>query len=439
MSNSSNIQDILVPNLPDSVLDATVSVWHKKEGELIQPSEVLLEIETDKIMLEVPSSVKGILEVISEKEGSVVVSGQVLGQVRLVDDFNKDSLMLSQLNQEKICEKIIPSKSTSVHFEPENENSSNISNSPIIRKLIFEHNLDIRNIKGTGIKGRLTKKDVEVYIKEQNLLKNQRTMGIVDYSDQCVHKNVSNNNLNRTTDDVDYLSNRKESRVAMSRLRQKIAERLLYATNSSAILTTFNEVNMQSVILLRNKYKELFQKKHGIKLGFMSFYVKAVLAGLKRFPDINAFIDGNDIVYHNYFDINIAISTNRGLITPVLRDVNFLSIIDIEKKIFDLAERGRQGKLTLDELNGGSFTITNGGIFGSLISTPIINPPQSAILGMHAIKDRPMVLNDKIVILPMMYLALSYDHRLIDGKDSVSFLMTIKELIEDPMRLFLDI
>ncbi len=293
--------------------------------------------------------------------------------------------------------------------------------SPSVRRLIGEHDIDVAKLTGTGKGGRITKDDVEAYIKA--LTKPAAVAPVVA----------------APVAPVAALAGRSDKRVPMTRLRKRIAERLLEAKNTTAMLTTFNEVNMKPIMDLRKQYGEIFEKKHGIKLGFMSFYVKAVVESLKRYPEVNAALDGDDVVYHNYFDVSIAVSTPRGLVTPVLRDCDNMSLADIEKAIKDLAGKGRDGKLTVDELTGGNFTITNGGVFGSLMSTPIINPPQSAILGMHKIQDRPMAVDGKVEILPMMYLALSYDHRLIDGRESVGFLVSVKELLEDPTRLLLDV
>lgn len=295
------------------------------------------------------------------------------------------------------------------------ETESNDALTPAIRRLIAEHDLNPADIKGTGVGGRLTREDVE-----KHLAANKSAAPAAKAPEAP-------------------LAHRSEKRVPMTRLRKRIAERLLEAKNTTAMLTTFNEVNMQPIKDLRKQYGEVFEKRHGVRLGFMSFYVKAAVEALKRYPEVNASIDGDDVVYHNYFDISIAVSTPRGLVTPVLRDVDAMSMADIEKKIKELAVKGRDGKLTVEDLSGGNFTITNGGVFGSLMSTPIINPPQSAILGMHAIKDRPMAVNGKVEILPMMYLALSYDHRLIDGSESVGFLVAIKDMLEDPTRLLLDV
>ncbi|MCS5980452.1 2-oxoglutarate dehydrogenase complex dihydrolipoyllysine-residue succinyltransferase [Klebsiella pneumoniae subsp. pneumoniae] len=294
--------------------------------------------------------------------------------------------------------------------------------SPAIRRLLAEHNLDPAAIKGTGVGGRLTREDVEKHLAKAPAPAEAKAPAAAPAAAPAPQ-----------------LGHRSEKRVPMTRLRKRVAERLLEAKNSTAMLTTFNEVNMKPIMDLRKQYGEAFEKRHGIRLGFMSFYVKAVVEALKRYPEVNASIDGDDVVYHNYFDVSMAVSTPRGLVTPVLRDVDLLGMADIEKNIKELAVKGRDGKLTVDDLTGGNFTITNGGVFGSLMSTPIINPPQSAILGMHAIKDRPMAVNGKVEILPMMYLALSYDHRLIDGRESVGFLVAIKELLEDPTRLLLDV
>ena len=359
--------DILVPDLPESVADATVATWHKKPGDAVVRDEVLVEIETDKVVLEVPASADGILDAVLEDEGTTVTSRQILGRLREGNSAGKET----------------------------SSKSEDDALSPAIRRLLAEHNLDASAIKGTGVGGRLTREDVEKHLAKAPA---------------------------------------KESAPAAA---APAAQPALAARSEKRV--TFNEVNMKPIMDLRKQYGEAFEKRHGIRLGFMSFYVKAVVEALKRYPEVNASIDGDDVVYHNYFDVSMAVSTPRGLVTPVLRDVDTLGMADIEKKIKELAVKGRDGKLTVEDLTGGNFTITNGGVFGSLMSTPIINPPQSAILGMHAIKDRPMAVNGQVEILPMMYLALSYDHRLIDGRESVGFLVTIKELLEDPTRLLLDV
>lgn len=399
--------EILVPELPESVADATVATWHKKPGDRVERDEVLVEIETDKVVLEVPASDAGILEAVLEDEGATVLSKQLLGRIRL-----GDSTGLPAEVKEKV--QSTPAQRQNAGLDEE----SNDALSPAVRRLIAEHGMNAADIAGSGVGGRLTREDVEKHLAQQ-------PKGV----DSAVVEPVSQA----------ALSHRSEKRVPMTRLRKRVAERLLEAKNNTAMLTTFNELSMKPVMDLRKQYGESFEKRHGVRLGFMSFYVKAVVEALKRYPEVNASIDGTDVVYHNYFDISIAVSTPRGLVTPVLRDADALSMAEIEKRIKELAVKGQNGKLTVEDLTGGNFTITNGGVFGSLMSTPIINPPQSAILGMHAIKDRPMAVDGQVVILPMMYLALSYDHRLIDGRESVGFLVTIKEMLEDPTRLLLDV
>ncbi|CAK7086346.1 MAG: Dihydrolipoyllysine-residue succinyltransferase component of 2-oxoglutarate dehydrogenase complex [Citrobacter freundii] len=403
--------DILVPDLPESVADATVATWHKKPGDAVRRDEVLVEIETDKVVLEVPASADGILDAVLEDEGTTVTSRQILGRLREGNSTGKET---SAKSEEKDS---TPAQRQQASLAEQNNDAL----SPAIRRLLGEHNLEASAINGTGVGGRITREDVEKHLAKAPAAKAEAKAPAAAPAPQA------------------QLGARGEKRVPMTRLRKRVAERLLEAKNSTAMLTTFNEVNMKSIMDLRKQYGDAFEKRHGIRLGFMSFYVKAVVEALKRYPEVNASIDGDDVVYHNYFDVSMAVSTPRGLVTPVLRDVDLLGMADIEKNIKELAVKGRDGKLTVEDLTGGNFTITNGGVFGSLMSTPIINPPQSAILGMHAIKDRPMAVDGKVEILPMMYLALSYDHRLIDGRESVGFLVTIKELLEDPTRLLLDV
>lgn len=403
--------DILVPDLPESVADATVATWHKKPGDAVRRDEVLVEIETDKVVLEVPASADGILDAVLEDEGTTVTSRQILGRLREGNSTGKET---SAKSEEKDS---TPAQRQQASLAEQNNDAL----SPAIRRLLGEHNLEASAINGTGVGGRITREDVEKHLAKAPAAKAEAKAPAAAPAPQA------------------QLGARGEKRVPMTRLRKRVAERLLEAKNSTAMLTTFNEVNMKPIMDLRKQYGDTFEKRHGIRLGFMSFYVKAVVEALKRYPEVNASIDGDDVVYHNYFDVSMAVSTPRGLVTPVLRDVDLLGMADIEKNIKELAVKGRDGKLTVEDLTGGNFTITNGGVFGSLMSTPIINPPQSAILGMHAIKDRPMAVDGKVEILPMMYLALSYDHRLIDGRESVGFLVTIKELLEDPTRLLLDV
>ncbi|MBL0662596.1 2-oxoglutarate dehydrogenase complex dihydrolipoyllysine-residue succinyltransferase [Aeromonas caviae] len=394
--------EIKVPDLPESVADATIATWHKKPGDLVARDEVLVDIETDKVVLEVPAPEAGVLGDILQSEGATVLSRQLIAML-------KPAPVAGEATSEKPVEAVADDAADGL--------------SPSVRRLVAEHDIDVAKLTGTGKGGRVTKEDVEAFIK--NLGK--APVAAPTAAAPMVAAPVA------------PLVGRTEKRVPMTRLRKRIAERLLEAKNTTAMLTTFNEINMAPIMKLRKQYGEIFEKKHGIKLGFMSFYVKAVVESLKRYPEVNAALDGDDIVYHNYFDVSIAVSTPRGLVTPVLRDCDNMSLADIEKAIKDLAGKGRDGKLTVDELTGGNFTITNGGVFGSLMSTPIINPPQSAILGMHKIQDRPMAVDGKVEILPMMYLALSYDHRIIDGRESVGFLVSIKELLEDPTRLLLDV
>ncbi|WP_305460528.1 2-oxoglutarate dehydrogenase complex dihydrolipoyllysine-residue succinyltransferase [Photobacterium leiognathi] len=398
--------EILVPDLPESVADATVATWHKQPGDAVSRDEVLVDIETDKVVLEVPAPEDGILEAIFEDEGTTVLTKQLIGKI-------KAGAVVGEPTQD------VP---TEAEASPNKRNTASLTEetsealSPAVRRLLSEHGIEASAVKGSGVGGRITREDVEAYLKSQSAPESVKAP-VVEAP----------------------LAHRSEKRVPMTRLRKRVAERLLEAKNSTAMLTTFNEVNMKPIMDLRKQYKDIFEERHGIRLGFMSFYVKAVVEALKRYPEVNASIDGDDIVYHNFFDVSIAVSTPRGLVTPVLRDCDKLSLAEIEKGIRDLAIKGRDGKLTVDDLTGGNFTITNGGVFGSLMSTPIINPPQSAILGMHKIQDRPMAVNGQVEILPMMYLALSYDHRLVDGRESVGYLVTIKELLEDPTRLLLDV
>ncbi|WP_456296022.1 2-oxoglutarate dehydrogenase complex dihydrolipoyllysine-residue succinyltransferase [Vibrio sp. AK197] len=399
--------EILVPDLPESVADATVATWHKQPGDAVERDEVLVDIETDKVVLEVPAPESGVLESIVEQEGATVLSKQLLAKLKpgaVAGEPTKDTTAESQSSPDK-------------RHKASLTEESNDALSPAVRRLLGEHGLEASQVKGTGVGGRITREDIEAHLAKAKEAPKSDAPAAVEAPAAA----------------------RSEKRVPMTRLRKTVANRLLEAKNSTAMLTTFNEVNMKPIMDLRKQYKDVFEERHGIRLGFMSFYVKAVTEALKRFPEVNASIDGDDIVYHNYFDISMAVSTPRGLVTPVLKDCDTLGFADIEKGIKDLAIKGRDGKLTVDELMGGNFTITNGGVFGSLMSTPIINPPQSAILGMHKIQERPMAVNGQVEILPMMYLALSYDHRLIDGRESVGFLVTIKELLEDPARLLLDV
>ncbi|MCG9756042.1 2-oxoglutarate dehydrogenase complex dihydrolipoyllysine-residue succinyltransferase [Shewanella insulae] len=394
--------EIKVPVLPESVADATIATWHVKAGEQVSRDQNLVDIETDKVVLEVVAPEDGSIVEFLAEEGDTVLAEAVIAK------FVAGAVAGQEVSKEQ-------AEAAAPQAEAASE-ESNDALSPSVRRLIAEHNLDAAKIKGTGVGGRITKEDVEAFIKSAPAAKPAAAPAVVA-----------------------PLGERSQKRVPMTRLRKTIANRLLEAKNSTAMLTTFNEVNMKPIMDIRKQYQELFEKKHGIRLGFMSFYVKAVTEALKRYPEVNASIDGDDIVYHNYFDVSIAVSTPRGLVTPVLRDTDTMSLADIERNVRELAIKGRDGKLTVDDMTGGNFTVTNGGVFGSLMSTPILNLPQSAILGMHAIKDRPMAVNGQVEILPMMYLALSYDHRIIDGRESVGFLVAIKDFLEDPTRLLLDL
>lgn len=406
--------EILTPVLPESVADATVVKWHKVVGDSVKREEVLAEIETDKIILEVSAPADGVVAQIHQLEGATVVSSQLLAYLSTAAEVG------SQTKEVVSQPELTPAErhNAALIRDPQQDHHDDLS--PAIRRLLAEHELNPALVQGSGVGGRITREDVERAVAQ---------IHVAPAAESAVQIEGSFADANL----------RSEKRVPMTRLRKRVAERLLEVKNNTAMLTTFNEVDMQPIMQLRKNYGDKFEKRHGVRLGFMSFYVKAVVEALKRYPEINACIDGDDIVYHNYFDISIAVSTPRGLVTPVLRNCDQLSMAEIEKAIKSLAEKGQNGKLTVEELTGGNFTITNGGVFGSLMSTPIINPPQSAILGMHAIKDRPVAVDGQVVIRPMMYLALSYDHRIIDGRESVGALVTIKELLEDPTRLLLDI
>ncbi len=387
--------EIKVPVLPESVADATVMEWHKKVGEAVRRDENLLDLETDKVVLEVPAPEDGVLKEIKKNVDDVVTAGELLalfepGEVAAEAPAAEEKTATAEKSAPVAAEKAA-TPASSVASLPSTAGENQLS--PSQRRLAAEQGLSAEQIAAQ-----------------------------------------SANMAAAAT-----MAPREEKRVPMTRLRQRVAERLLEVKQSTAMLTTFNEVDMSAVMALRQSYKERFEKHHGVRLGFMSFFTKAVVEALKRFPDINASIDGSDIVYHNYFDIGIAVSTDRGLVVPVLRDADQMSMADIEGGIRDFAKRGQSGKLSLEEISGGNFTITNGGVFGSMLSTPILNPPQSAILGMHNIVERPVAVDGQVVIRPMMYLALSYDHRIVDGKDSVSFLVAIKSLLEDPARFLLDL
>jgi 2-oxoglutarate dehydrogenase E2 component (dihydrolipoamide succinyltransferase) len=398
--------ELKVPVLPESVTEGTLGEWHKKIGDTIAVDENVVDLETDKVVLEIVSTTAGVLESISFETGDTVKDGQVLGVIN------------TAVQVERAATSSAP---------PSEEPSSANKASPSVRKFIAENNLSVDEITASGKKGNITKEDVQKHLDSIN------KTSAADSSPPASTTSFAPAVV------MEPSAGRNDRRVPMSRLRLKVAERLKQAQNTAALLTTFNEVNLQPMMDARTKYKEAFEKTHGVKLGMMSFFTKASVEALKRFPAVNASIDGDEIVYHDYFDIGIAVSSNRGLVVPILRDADQLNYADVEKNIRSLGERAQSGKLTIDDLTGGTFSITNGGVFGSMLSTPILNPPQSAILGMHTIQQRPVVIDGEIVARPMMYLALTYDHRIIDGKEAVQFLVTIKETLEDPTRLLLGI
>lgn len=402
--------EVLVPNLPESVADATLISWHKQVGDSVNKNDHLVDLETDKVVLEVTAPESGVLTQILKTGGTVVTSGELLA---VLEATGAQTVAAAPAQAE--------------------EKTAEIPLSPSVRRLINENTLNPAEITGTGKSGRLTKTDVLDHLNKQA----PAAVTPTPAAPAPAQPETNQPTVISTTATASNL--RPEQRVPMTRLRAKVAERLLQAQQNAAMLTTFNEVNMQNVIDLRNQYKTRFEQKHNVKLGFMSFFVKASIEALKKFPAINASIDGNDIIYHGYYDLGIAVSTPRGLIVPVIQDADQLDFAGIEKSIVDYGEKARAGTLSYDDLKGGTFTITNGGVFGSMLSTPILNPPQCAILGMHAIKERAVVENGQIVIRPIMYLALSYDHRLVDGREAVQFLVTIKECLEAPAHLLLNI
>ena len=410
------IIDVKVPQLSESVSEATLLNWKKQAGEAVAQDEILIEIETDKVVLEVPAPAAGVLAEILIADGGTVAAQQTIARI------NTEAQVTAAATPTKAAE---TTPVTSEETAQKTAQAGKIA-MPSAAKLLAESKLNVEQVSGTGRGERITKGDV---------------LAALDKPQQAVAVAAPKNSqsIASSIDAVGLSTNRPEQRVPMTRLRARIAERLLQSQTTNAILTTFNEVNMQPVMDLRNRYKDKFEKEHGVKLGFMSFFVKAAVHALRKYPIINASVDGNDIVYHGYFDIGIAVGSPRGLVVPILRDVDQMSIADIERKIAEFGAKAKDGKLSLEELTGGTFSISNGGVFGSMLSTPIINPPQSAILGVHATKERPVVENGQIVIRPINYLALSYDHRIIDGREAVLSLVTMKEALEDPARLLLDI
>jgi 2-oxoglutarate dehydrogenase E2 component (dihydrolipoamide succinyltransferase) len=419
--------ELKVPTFPESVADGTIIKWNKKPGEAVKRDEPVVEIETDKVVFEVPAPHDGVLEEITESEGSVVVSGQVVGH----------------LHEGKAAapgEAAQRGKPAPARSEPapavavaEGSQAADLFAVPSARRLIEEHGLDVNSIPASGSGRRILKEDVLRVLEEPPEPRPAAPPPVrqPEAAPQAPEPAGEEETLN--------LEGRPERRVPMTRLRARIAERLLDAQRNAAILTTFNEINMQAVADLRVRYRDAFEKSHGVKLGFMSFFVKAVIEGLRRFPELNASIDGTEIVYHGFFDIGIAVSSPRGLVVPILRDADQLGMGDIETRIARFGQKARDASLSMEEITGGTFTITNGGVFGSLLSTPILNPPQSGILGMHKIQERPVAENGEVVIRPMMNVALSYDHRLVDGREAVQFLVTVKNVLEDPARLLLGV
>jgi 2-oxoglutarate dehydrogenase E2 component (dihydrolipoamide succinyltransferase) len=431
--------EVKVPQLPESVADATLVAWHKKAGDSVRREENLVDLETDKVVLEVPAPADGVIKQIVAGDGAVVTSGQLLAILEpgaaVASAPQASASAPAATAPARIAAAPKPAATPAEEptaraqaAEAPRGNASAGRMGPAVRKLVEEHDLDPSAIAGSGREGRITKGDVLDYIADHQAT----TVGIE-------HEVLNRAGVAGGAEPQRTGPGRNEQRVAMTRLRARIAERLLQAQQQAAMLTTFNEVDMTAVMALRQRYQEPFTAKHQIKLGFMSFFVKATIEALRQFPVLNASVDGTDIIYHEYFDVGVAVSTDRGLIVPVLRNVEAMGFGAIELAIRDFGERARKGTLQMDELTGGTFTITNGGIFGSMMSTPILNPPQSGILGMHKIQQRPMVVDGKIEARPMMYLALTYDHRIVDGREAVQFLVHLKDLIEDPARLLLEI
>ena len=403
--------EIKVPPLPESVTDATLVSWHKKAGDAVSRDENLVDLETDKVVLEVPAPADGVLKELRAEIGATVTAGEVLAILEegeataAVEEESAEPASTAEVSEEKAA----PAKTPKT--------------SPAVRRLLEEHDLDETMVIGSGKGGRITKSDVLEFLKSDD------------------SSNVTPGDVQPVAveDGGAVVLERSEQRVPMTRLRARIAERLVEAQHTAAMLTTFNEVDLKEVMALRSRYRDEFEKRHGVRLGFMSFFAKASIEALKKFPVLNASVEGSDIIYHNYYDIGIAVSTDRGLMVPVLRDVDQMSFAQFESELATMAQKAQEGTIGMEELTGGTFTITNGGIFGSMLSTPILNQPQSAILGMHNIQQRPMVVDGEIVARPMMYLAVTYDHRIIDGKEAVQFLVTIKEQLEDPGRLLLHV
>ncbi|KAG1682811.1 Dihydrolipoyllysine-residue succinyltransferase component of 2-oxoglutarate dehydrogenase complex [Nymphon striatum] len=480
------ITEIKVPDLPESVSDATIAAWALKVGEEVNEDDNLLELETDKVVLEVPAPISGVLTAITAEEGVIVMAGDVIGTINQPGSGDVTTEEVAELVSEMNTQVASSISMDTQRLDKPSLNNQNLDNirkdedltapttndlvnaSPSVRKTMAENDLNGNGLNGSGKNGRILKDDVSKHVQMNHSVSRSSEHvsetshpepntpmvnvpafeSIVNTSEssssssakvQTIQNNSTSQNSNNDVESLKNNEERPERRVPMTRLRARIAERLLEVQHNSAILTTFNEVDLSEVSRIRRKYQESFQKSHGTKLGFMSFFIKAATEALKRYPEVNARIENGDIVYQGYYDIGVAVSSERGLVVPIIRDTDTMGNADVEKAITDFGKRARAGQLELDELTGGTFSITNGGIFGSMLSTPILNSPQSAILGMHKIEERPIALNGEVVIRPMMYLALSYDHRIIDGQTAVSFLVKIKELLEDPASLFLEL
>ena len=427
--------EVKVPALPESVADAVIADWHKQAGDVVTQDETLVDLETDKVILEVPAVISGVITEIRFNVGDTVTADQVLAvidEAAVPDTAVQPAAAQVEAPEARRAQAGEQQAAPARAAEPEEESAADVAVSPSARKLMAEKGIDPAEIAGSGTGGRILKEDVLAFIAG----KAQAPAAERPAAEPGKRAPVAEK---PTQVEAQSREGRIERRVPMTRLRARIAERLLEAQHNAAILTTFNEVNMKPVMDLRRKYKDSFEQEYGVKLGFMSFFVKASVEALKKFPAVNASIDGNDIVYHGYYDIGIAVSGPSGLVVPVLRNAEELTLAQIEQAIIAYAGKANDSALTIDDITGGTFTISNGGVFGSMLSTPILNPPQSGILGMHTIKDRPMVVNGEIGILPMMYLALSYDHRIIDGREAVQFLVTIKNMLEEPSRMLLGV
>ena len=419
--------EVKVPELPESIADAVVASWYKKAGEVVKQDETLVDLETDKVILEVPAISNGVITKILFQEGDTVTADQVLAII----DETATASAIEEAPKKQQAETQALSQASGQTAESGQTSVNPIS--PSAQKLMAENNIEPSVVKGSGKGGRVLKEDVLSYIKSEDRSEYKAEQDKQEASPASSEAKLDSHPVSASAEQ------RIERRVPMTRLRARIAERLLQAQQNAAILTTFNEVNMKPVMDLRARYKEEFEKEFGVKLGFMSFFIKASIEALKKFPAVNASIDGNDVVYHGYYDIGVAVAGPAGLVVPVIRNAEDMSVAEVEQAIIDYATKARDNKLAIEDITGGTFTISNGGVFGSMLSTPILNPPQSAILGMHTIKQRPMVVDGEVVVLPMMYLALSYDHRIIDGREAVQFLVTIRDMLEDPSRMILGI